>query len=245
MNIFSAIILGIIQGLTEFLPVSSSGHLVLAQSLIPGFNQPGIFFDVILHAGTLVAVTAYFWKKILKISKKQIILLIIGTIPAVILGLLFNDLFEESFSNVKAVGIQLIITGILCWLIDRANTTKKSISIFDSFLIGIGQAIAIIPGISRSGSTIFAAVFRGINRAEAAEFSFFLSIPAIAGAIVLQTLKHGGSSQIDPVFYFVGFITSLIFGFLSIKILINMLKSKQFKYFGVYCFILGALAVLV
>lgn len=245
MNIFSAIILGIIQGLTEFLPISSSGHLVLAQSLIPGFSQPGIFFDVILHAGTLVAVTAYFWKKILKINQTQVILVIIGTIPAVVLGLLFNDLFEASFSNVKAVGIQLIITGILCWLIDRAKTIKKSITVFDSLLIGIGQAIAIIPGISRSGSTIFAAVARGINRAEAAEFSFFLSIPAIAGAIVLQTLKHGGSSQIDPVFYFVGFITSLVFGFLSIKVLLNMLKSKQLKYFGIYCLILGVIAVLV
>lgn len=245
MNIISAILLGFIQGLTEFLPISSSGHLVLAQSLIPDFIQPGIFFDVILHAGTLVAVIAYFWKRLLKITQKQIMLLIIGTIPAGVAGFLFEDAFEAMFGDVKAVGLQLIISGVICLLIDKAQTKKKEISYTDSFLIGIGQAIAIIPGISRSGSTIFAAVKRGIKREEAAEFSFFLSIPAIAGAILLQTLKHGASTEIDPTFYIAGFLTALIFGFLSIKVLLNMLKQKQFKYFAIYCFIIGTVVIFL
>ena len=125
MNIFHSIFLGVVQGLTEFLPVSSSGHLVIAQSLLPGFSQPGLLFDVILHAGTLAAVIYYFRKRLVKLSRHELKILAIGTIPAVVIGFLFNDWFEASFSDVRSVGIQLVITGVLCILVDFAKTKKR------------------------------------------------------------------------------------------------------------------------
>lgn len=245
MNILSAIILGVVQGLTEFLPVSSSGHLVLAQSILPGFSQPGVLFDIVLHAGTLIAVIIYFWRKILSLSQKQIVLLIIGTLPAGLIGFLFDKQFEAMFGDVRAVGMQLIITGLICFAIDRTKATKKVITYLDSLIIGIAQAVAIIPGISRSGSTIFAATKRGVHRQEAAEFSFLLSIPAIGGAVVLQLLKHGTTDGIDVPFYAIGFVTALVFGLVSIKILLRMLVTKNFKVFGIYSVLIGVIAVLV
>jgi undecaprenyl-diphosphatase len=241
MNIFHAIILGVIQGLTEFLPVSSSGHLVIAQSLIPGFSQPGVLFDVMLHAGTLMAVLIYFRKKLLKLTLNEIVLLAVGTLPAIVVGFFFADFLESSFGNVKMVGIELIITGLLCFATDMFKTSKKAITGLDAFLIGIAQAIAIIPGISRSGATIFIATAQKIERAKAAEFSFLLSIPAIAGAILLQVVKYGFETNIDIAVYGVGILASFIFGLLSIKILLNLLVTKNFKVFGVYSVLLGLL----
>src|SRR3989344_8873318 len=152
MTIFWVIILGIIQGLTEFLPVSSSGHLVLAQHFIPGFSQPGVLFDVVLHFGTLFSVLIFFRKKIFHIDFSYLTLLIIGSIPAALFGLLFRTTLENSFTQVGAIlGIQFFITSVLCFWIDKLAGTKKTISAGDSFIIGIGQALAIVPAISRSG----------------------------------------------------------------------------------------------
>lgn len=245
MTLFSAILLGIIQGFTEFLPISSSAHLVLAQNFIPNFTQPGIFFDVILHTGTLFGVTWYFRKKLLTISPKMIGLLLLGTIPAALAGILFEDIFVAMFGDVKSIGWQLIVSGILCFLIDRAVAKRTNIKILDALLIGIAQAVAIIPGISRSGATIYAATKRGIARSEAAEFSFLLSIPAIAGATILQFVKHGAVDSLDYSFYVAGFIASFIFGILSITVLLRLLKTKQFKIFGVYCVILGIIVAII
>lgn len=244
MNIFWAFLLGAVQGITEFLPVSSSAHLVIVQSMIPGFSQPGVLFDVILHAGTLLAVIIFFRKKLLTLSKNEAILLGIATIPAVLAGVLFGSFLEESFANVKAVGIQLIITGLLCFAIDRAKEIKTNINRTQSLIIGIAQAFAIIPGISRSGATIFAGTYMGIKKARVAEFSFLLSIPAIAGAILYEVVKHGGSEEINLIYYGVGFISSLIFGFLSIGLLLRLLVSKKFFYFGIYCLIVGSVVFL-
>ena len=145
MNIFTSIILGVVQGLTEFLPVSSSGHLVVAQALIPGFSQPGVLFDVVLHLGTTLAVVIFYYKKIVKILSKNwkyIWLLIIGTIPAGLFGILLGDALEKSFSDLKAIGVQFLITGVICILIDKFSGQKETISVKNSLLIGVAQAIA-------------------------------------------------------------------------------------------------------
>lgn len=244
MNIFYAAILGAVQGLTEFLPISSSGHLVIAQHLVPGFAQPGVLFDVVLHAGTLGAVLFYFRKKILSMNQKYMLLIIIGTIPAVVIGLLFQDQIEAIFSNLKLVGVALLVTGVMNYFIDKLKTNKSSFSIRDALIIGLGQALAITPGISRSGTTIFAATTRGIKRHDAAEFSFLLSIPAILGAITLQILKyHNGSINIAS--YTAGFIAAFVFGIISIKVLLDLLKSKKLVYFAIYCLILGSLVLII
>jgi len=239
MNLFDAGILGAIQGLTEFLPVSSSGHLVLAQSLIPGFSQPGVLFDVVLHFGTLFAVLYYFAKKILSLKINYLLLLFIGTIPAALFGYFFAPFLEASFGNVKWVAAELIITGVLNILVDKFPSKKKILSLKNSFLVGVAQAIAIIPGISRSGATIFAGVGLGISKKEAAEFSFLLSIPAILGANILQFAKYGANGRIDVPYYLTGLIVSFAVGFFSIKVVFKFLEERKFKYFGYYAIALG------
>lgn len=245
MNFFWSIILGAVQGFTEFLPVSSSGHLVIVQKFIPGFSQPGVFFDVVLHLATLCAVLVYFRKRLLSLTFNYYILLLIGTIPAVVIGFLFQDQLEAMFGNYKMVAIELIISGILNILIDRAREVKKVISNSDSFIIGIAQAIAIIPGISRSGATIFAGGRLGIKREEIAEFSFLLSIPAILGAAVLEFLKHGTDTGIALSSYSGGFIAAFIFGLISIKLVFTSLTQRKFSVFGIYCIVLGILFYFV
>jgi len=244
MNVLSSIFLGVIQGLTEFIPVSSSGHLVIAQSLIPNFYQPGILFDVVLHFGTLFAVVYFFRKTLLSINFKYLLLLFIGTLPAVFAGLFFRSQLEASFSAVKWVGIELIITGILNYFVDRTPERNNNITNSNSFLIGIAQAIAIIPGISRSGSTIFTAVKLGIEKKRAAEFSFLLSIPAILGANVLEILTHRGGEGISFGAYFGGFLSAFIVGYLSIRVVMKFLLEKKFKIFAYYCFAIGIVAAL-
>jgi len=247
VNYFWALLLGILQGLTEFLPVSSSGHLAIAQSIIPNFKQPGVLFDVTLHLATTFAVVIYFRKKLKTIlfsNRKYFGFLIVGTIPAALFGVLFSDILERMFLNVAAVAWQLLLTGIMCILIDKFREKKNDLSLKNSFLIGISQALAIIPGISRSASTIFTGSFLGINKKKAAEYSFLLSIPAILGANILQYIKYGDSFQIEVVNYLAGFIAALIFGYLSIRVVLTTLHKKQFKYFGIYCIILGISVLL-
>ena len=244
MKLFDAGILGAVQGLTEFLPVSSSGHLVLAQSLIHGFKQPGVLFDVVLHFGTLFAVLYYFWKKILSLKIKYLVLLIIGTIPAALFGYFFDSQLETAFGNVKWVAIGLIVTGVLNLLVDKFSSRKKLITIKNSFLIGIAQAIAIIPGISRSGATIFAGTAVGIDKKEVADFTFLLSVPAVLGANVLQFVKHGLTGEMDILYYQVGLVTSFIVGVISIKFVYKFLKEKKFKYFGLYTIALGVIFLI-
>lgn len=247
MNYFWALFLGILQGLTEFLPVSSSGHLVIAQSIIPNFRQPGVLFDVVLHLATTLAVVIYFRKKlkiIISRDRKYIVFLIVGTIPAALIGVLFSDILERMFLNVAAIAWQLLLTGILCILIDKIKNGINDLSVRNSFLIGISQAVAIIPGISRSASTIFTGSFLGLEKKKAAEYSFLLSIPAILGANILQYIKYGSAIEIDALYYTVGFIAAMIFGYLSIRVVLTTLHKRKFKYFGIYSIILG-ISVLV
>ena len=146
MNIWQGVLLGIVQGLTEFLPVSSSGHLVIMQSLLPGFNQPGVLFDVTLHIATLLAVLIYFRERIFSLTRNYVFLLILATIPAGLAGVLFQDFFESLFSSLWLAGMTLIVTGILNFMTDRFSARRQNMTKVDAFLIGVAQAIAIVPG---------------------------------------------------------------------------------------------------
>jgi undecaprenyl-diphosphatase len=245
MSVLSSIFLGILQGLTEFLPVSSSGHLVLAQSFIPGFYQAGVTFDVILHFGTLFAVLFYFRGKLLKLGIKYLEFLVVATIPAVIIGFLFKGAIEGLFSSVKLVGVALILSGVLNLITYKADSLGKSLNFKNTFLVGVAQAAAIIPGLSRSGSTIFAAVKQGIKPKEAVEFSFLLSVPAILGANILEILGSGTGNGIFPIQYLFGFIAAFISGFFAIGVVLKFLLARKFNYFAFYCFFLGALALIL
>ena len=269
MSLFYAVILGLIQGLTEFLPVSSSGHLVIAQSFL-GFSEPPILFDVMLHGGTLLAVLVFFRKDIWMIisgifggageqepgSSDSInqdhphrnvgrwffVLIIIGTIPAVIVGFTLKAFFEGLFSSPATVGFMLCITAAILYFADRQVRREKSVkdmSIMDAILIGIFQAAAIIPGISRSGSTISLGIFRHLTSETAARFSFILSIPAIIGAIVLEVLDINELSTHEFGIYMVGTAVAAITGYLSISLLIRTIKSFKLKAFSIYLWIIG------
>ena len=244
MNLVISAGLGILQGLTEFLPVSSSGHLTLVQSLIPGFSQPGVLFDVMLHFGTIIAVLVFFRKTILKIRFKYLLFLVLASIPAAFFGFLFKHQFEAMFTNVKLVGIALLFTGVINLLTNAVKQKNTKLDSQKSLLIGLMQAVAIIPGVSRSGATIFAGVKLGLSAEEAATFSFLLSVPAVMGANLLEILS-GYSGVANWGSYAVGIIFSFLTGILAIGLVIKFLKKGWFKYFAVYCFIVGILAVIL
>ena len=246
MTTFESAILGTVQGLTEFLPVSSSGHLVILQTFFKNFSQSGITFDILIHLATLLSVFVYFRKQILEIASfknnKWLYLIIVGTITAGIVGLLFKDQIETFFSNINFVIITLVITGILLFLSDLPKNLSKdkgSITYLDAIIIGIFQAFAILPGISRSGATISAGIFRGVKRETATEFSFILSIPAILGAVVLSLKDFKYISHADYLPYAIGFLAAFITGLLSLKMLTIIIKAKNLKYFAFYCRILA------
>jgi len=243
MNILQAGILGIVQGLTEFLPVSSSGHLVLVQSFIPNFSQPGVLFDAYLHFGTLLAVLVYYFKRIFKLDFIYIKILVLASIPAVVVGFLLKDHIDVIFQNTKLVGVALLLSGIMNIKTDSNKEISDRITVKSGFLVGLFQAFAILPGLSRSGSTIFAGTLSGIKREKAAEFSFLLSVPAVAGANVLEIVKSGGGAILGPS-YIVGIICAFLTGTVCIKLLLNILGNKKFKYFGYYCIIIGVAAIL-
>lgn len=246
-----ALILGMIQGLTEFLPVSSTGHLYLGRNLF-GLQEAGLMLDTMLHLGTLVAVLVFYKSEFIKIIKnpfsKLTFLLIIGTIPAVVIGLGFKDYFEEISKTGVTIGWEFLITGIFLWVADSAKNGYKKmddISYKDAFIIGSFQAVAIFPAISRSGMTIVAALWRKLDRETAAYFSFLLSTPAIAGAVVLQSfdLLEGKGEEISLSALLVGIAASAIFGYLAVKWMVAFLKKHSLKPFAVYVWVLG-LAVL-
>lgn len=252
MSMFEALILGIIQGLTEFLPISSSGHLYLGRHLF-SLDEAGLFLDTMLHVGTLLAVVVVYKQELFEILKnpfrKMSLLLVIGTLPAVVIGLIFNDLFESISKTGRTIGWEFLITGLILWMSDGVKTGAKKtrdISYRDALLIGTFQAAAIFPAISRSGLTIAAGLFRKLDRETAAYFSFLLSIPAIAGGIILQTLKMT-EQTIETVSFgslLMATLSSALFGYMAVVGMIQFLKKKSLKMFAVYVWILGA-AILV
>lgn len=269
MDIIQAIILGVIQGLTEFLPVSSSAHLVFITDIL-GLQQ-NVAFDTLLHLGTLVAVVGYFWRDIVEIItsfissimdifsgkfkeglkekpfKKLTWLLVVGTIPAGLMGILLQKQFEALFNSVIYVGFFLIITGLLLWGAERVKPGEKDvedISFKNALVIGIAQGIAIAPGISRSGATISAGLFSGLNRELAARFSFLLSIPAILGAVLVQA-KDITSFDVSTGVLIAGFLSALIFGYLAIKLLLKIIKERTLMIFAYYCWIVGIAVIII
>ncbi len=246
-----AFILGIIQGLTEFLPISSTGHLYLGRNLF-GLQEAGLLLDTMLHVGTLLAVLVFYKHEFIRLLKnpfgKLTFLLVIGTLPAVAAGLLFKDFFDEISKTGATIGWEFLITGTFLWFADSIKNGRKKmddITYGDALFIGTFQAAAIMPAISRSGMTIVAALWRRLDRETAAYFSFLLSTPAIVGAIVLQLkdLFEGGSETISLSALLVGIISSAFFGYIAVKWMIGYLKNHSLKPFAIYVWILG-IAVL-
>lgn len=257
MGIIEAIILGIIQGLTEFLPVSSSGHLELGKVLLGDKSLPkeSMLFTVVVHAATALSTLVIYRKDILEIlsgavkNQKEdhafIIKIILSMIPAAVIGVVFNDQIEALFSrNILLVGIMLLLTGGLLLLADKAKKTEKNVSLLDSIIIGISQAIAIAPGISRSGSTISTAVLLGIDKEKAARFSFLMVVPLIFGKIAKDILDGDSTmynAEITPLL--LGFVTAFVTGLLACQWMIKLVKQGKLIYFSIYCLIVGSIAI--
>ena len=270
MTIIQAIILGIFQGITEFLPISSSGHLVILQKIFD-ISEGNLFFTAMLHFGTLLSIFIVYYKDIIKIILESIylisdaiklkkikldneyrvlaIMIIIGTIPTGVVGIIFKDVFESFYSNIFIVGIALLITGLLLWIANRATKGTKDASnmkFIDAIIVGIFQGLAIIPGISRSGSTIVGSLMRGFNKKFATKFSFLLALPAILGATILE-LKDALSLQQNLFFtgpIILGIIVSALTGIIAIKILIRALEKNNLYKFAYYVWALGLMVLI-
>ncbi|MDI6791532.1 MAG: undecaprenyl-diphosphate phosphatase [bacterium] len=270
MEILQSVLLGLIQGLTEFLPVSSSGHLVIAQSML-NFEGPNLVFDVILHGGTMLAVLVYFYKDIWQIisalggiwgeyqagkGSREIwhdhpqrwffSLIIIGSVPTGIIGLVFKDYFEALFSAPQTVAVMLLVTGSILFLAERYAYLRKDgtrLNTLDALLIGIAQGIAIIPGISRSGATISTGILRGIDRKLVASFSFILSIPAITGAMILELKDVSLVDSSSLLAYTLGTAVAFLSGLAAIKILLAILANRNLAIFSYYCWTVGTISL--
>ncbi len=270
LSIIEAVLLGVIQGLTEFLPVSSSGHLVLFSQLMEVEN-PALVFEIVVHVGTLLAVLAVFWRDVLLLLRSFLTLvrhpgrarelvrtdsgcnlllnMVLATVPVVILALTFKEQIERVFQSSLFVGLMLIVTGTILFVSERIgskNRDLEQLSPIDAGLIGVGQAIAILPGISRSGTTIAVALARGLNRHSAARFSFLLSIPAILGAFVfsLDELIHPGVAlRGGPLL--AGLVASAVTGYLTIRLLLNLIKRGKLVWFSYYTWFVGTVVVVL
>jgi undecaprenyl-diphosphatase len=257
MDIIKVVILGLVQGLTEFLPVSSSGHLVLAAEIL-NFHEEGVAFEVFVHLGTLLSVLIVFRKDVIKMvlapfhflsrrfmseETRQYLYLdlyvIVGTIPAAIIGLAFKSQIEVAFSNILLVIMMLAITGTILLLSKFIPKKNENITISKSIIIGVSQAFAILPGISRSGSTIVTGIFMGIEKENAARFSFLLAIPAILGASVIKLIDliSMGSYTIPVSYLVMGAIVSFISGYFAIIWLLEIVKKGKLEWFAFYCYL--------
>jgi len=265
------ILLGIVQGLTELLPVSSSAHLVFAQSLIKGFKQPGVLFDVMLHVGTTVAVALFFRKEIGEIlvallpkayrrslsgrldtalndgwvgtRRRFLLYLVVATAITGTIGLGFKDVIHELFESVVLAASMLLVTGVLLFLSDRVKNpvrTEAEMNLLDGIVIGVIQGIAVLPGISRAGATITFGLFRGIEGETAARFSFLLSIPAIAGAAVLEARHAEAIPQDQIAVYAAGALAAAVVAYLTLKFLFFVVRTRNLRFFAYYCWSVGA-----
>ncbi|MCD5417627.1 undecaprenyl-diphosphate phosphatase [Candidatus Bipolaricaulota bacterium] len=253
----SYIVLGIVQGLTEFLPVSSSAHLVLAQEIL-GVDPPGLLLEAVLHLGTVLAVLVLFRRDLYALlqglvvkrrdaERRYIIFLVLATIPIVLAGLLAEEAVERAFASILLVGIALLVTGGMLFIADWAQrrTHRSTINGIDSLAIGIAQAAALIPGISRSGATISIGLLRGVRAREAARFSFLLSLPAILGASGFKLYRAlSDNADIPWSGLIIGGAVAAVVGVIAIKFLLAMLMRGKLKAFGVYCIAVGLIAIL-
>lgn len=252
MTLIEATILGVIQGLTEFLPISSSGHLVIGQALLE-IEQPGNEFEILVHLGTLASVMVVFFDDIkslvlsLESKKTQIFILfiLIGTLPAIGIGLGFKDLLKSLFDDISAVGFALLFTGLILYGSSFIKKGNKEYTYLTSILIGCAQAVAIIPGVSRSGMTISAALYLGLSSKEAARFSFLLAIPIISGAGLLTALEVDGGFLLPFSISLAAIFSSFVVGVFALKWLLGWLEQGKFHYFGIYCFAVGIITLLI
>ena len=264
MNPLRALVLGLLQGATEFIPVSSSGHLVLVPWLLK-WPVPDLFFDTTVHLGTLFAVLAYFWRDFLQLARAWALsitrrtlsdtyarlawIILIGSIPAAVIGYLAEDFFESLFGSPRSVSVLLMVTGLVLLVSERigARTREEGdLRYLDAVLIGFGQACAIAPGISRSGATIASGLVRGLKRESAARFSFLLSTPIIFGAGVFKLLslsEAGGAGAADLGSFGIGFVAALVAGYLCIAFLMSYLRRRKLYVFSAYCFLMGILCL--
>ena len=259
MEIIDAIILGIIQGLTEFLPVSSSGHLELGKAILGDNSVPkeSLLFTVVLHFATALSTIVIFRKDILLIIKgilkfewnedlQFVSKIALSMLPAVIVGVFFEKELEQLFNgNILLVGCMLIVTAVLLYMADKAKDTQKKVTFSNAFVIGVSQAIAMLPGISRSGATISTSVLLGNDKTKAARFSFLMVVPLIFGKIAKDLL--GGELTYDSSNFTalsVGFIAAFIAGLFACTWMISLVKKSKLSYFAIYCLIVGIVAVI-
>lgn len=284
MSLIQSIIMGIVQGIAEFLPISSDGHLALAKHILHINMDSGIMFDVLLHFGTLVAVFIAFWKDIWELIKegfgiigdfigntiilvqnasskdkksykkvistpyrKLVMLIIVATIPTGFIGVIFDHTVEVAGQTLLVPGLCLILTGLLLMIADRTKTGKKTeleATYKEAGIIGVAQGLAILPGLSRSGSTITACLVAGYDRTFAVKYSFIMSIPAILGAVVFKVKDFDMATMTQNQFmnYLIGMLVAAVVGFISIKTMLVIVKGKKFKYFAYYCITIGVLA---
>ncbi len=264
MPLYQAIILAIIQGFTEFLPVSSTAHLTMIPDLL-GWKDPGLSFDVALHLGTLVAVLVYFFRDWVQVilngigisyrgahpdenSKSLLWLLVLGTIPAALAGLKFEKYAEEAFRSPYIIGTAMIVFGLLMWMADRSPTAREGLDQmtgFDAISVGLAQALAIIPGVSRSGSTLTMARFRGFSREASARFSFLLSTPIIAGAAGKKALElhKEGLPEAMRIPYLVGIVVSGVVGLIVIAFFMKYLRRNSLAVFVWYRIAFGIIVI--
>jgi undecaprenyl-diphosphatase len=251
VSLIEAVVLGVVQGITEWLPVSSSGHLVIFQQL---FNlQASIAFDVMLHLATLLVILLVFWKEIASVTKaflrrdfsspegRMALFIIAGSIPTFLIGVLFYGFFASLFTNLAAVGIALIVTGFILFA-SRFTVKTRGLGYKNSVLVGIAQGVALIPGISRSGITIGTGLLSGVRREEAVRYSFLLFIPAVIGAALYQAPGVVMNEALLPLV--AGMIAAVIVGFVSLKALIKLVLKKRFWLFSFYCWIVGIFLII-
>ena len=259
MTLFEAIILGIVQGLTEFLPVSSSGHLELGKALLgdTSIPQESMMFTVVVHFATALATLVVYRSEVARIAGglmqcknneefKFSMKILLSMIPAAAIGVVFADELELLFDKqIVLVGVMLWVTGILLMIADRAKNTSKDVTFGHSIIIGIAQAIAILPGISRSGATISTSVLLGVDRSKAASFSFLMVVPLILGKIAKDLIDgrlHINGDQIGLLI--AGFIAAFVTGLFACQWMIKLVRNAQLKYFSYYCFVVGSAAII-
>ncbi len=254
MTWWQGILLGVVQGLTEFLPISSSGHLVVAEAAI-GLQTPGVVVEVVLHVATLMAVVIVYWKTLRKLAAgviagdrtawRYVLLLALATVPAGFVGVTLQDWFESTFDSLMLVGVNFLITGTVLWSTRGRAGHGERPTAQGALGIGVAQALAILPGISRSGTTVAAGMWLGVDAVRAAEFSFLLAIPAIAGAALLQIPDLPGDMMSIVAFPLVaGFVAALVSGVLAIRVLIALLRARAFHRFAPYCWTIGIITLL-
>lgn len=250
MNIFEAIILGIVQGITEWLPISSKSHLIIFQKLF-GLEQP-VIFDLMLHVGSFFVILFVFWKDIkqilyglMKKDKKSWMMasfIIIATIPIVIAGFVLENVVKQSFNDLKVLGFGFLLSALVIYLSKYPEKKQKNLNLWNSFVIGAGQVLALFPGVSRSGITISTGMILGIKKQDVAKFSFLMFLPAILGATILEIKDIGLVSNMPAAI--VGTFVAMITGYFSLKLLLSIIEKNKFSYFSLYCLVLGAIVLL-